>query len=216
MSKRSENRSAPVCRRKPVFARWLGAFRGGPSSAEGWAAALRWEFLAERERAAEVLWRGQSPLCDRTSGIGLGYNQDACRMLYLDDCWSEPAADGRLRAGDPTWLGYRGGEISSALRWWNGERRLHHGEAFLRIGARPCAVLISRHVRRDGLRWRVAHEFAAAAGLPIVHIRPLDGPVAADGARLAKEYRKKRLAKRRREIDLPFDLTEVEPEQADA
>ena len=174
---------APVTGPKPAVVRWLGLFRGcGPDL----RAAAAWEIRAERERAAEPLWRGRAV----TRGlVGLGYAAEAVRVVRSADCWSEPTDGGRLtlRRSVPrrAWRGW-----DAFARAWHGRRWRpnYHAEAWIRRGAQPVCVAVSTALKAERLWdatlevWHrvdaqasaeflaAARDIAAACNLPIVWV----------------------------------------------
>ena len=137
---------------KPAVVRWLGLFRGRWRDLRS---AAQWEAFCERERAAEPLWRGKAV----SHGlVGLGYAADAVRVVRSADCWSEPAETGRLtlRRSVPrrAWRDW-----DAFARQWNGRRWRpdYHAEAWLRRGAEPTCVVLSRALQ-IGRVWDATRE----------------------------------------------------------
>jgi hypothetical protein len=143
---------APATGPKPAVVRWLGLFRGRWHDLR---AAAEWEARAERVRAAEPLWRGKAV---SRGLIGLGYAAEAVRVVRSADCWSEPTDTGRLtlRRSVPrrAWRDWH-----AFARAWNGRhwRPDYHAEAWLRCGAQPVCVAVSRALQL-GRVWDATHE----------------------------------------------------------
>jgi hypothetical protein len=153
---------------KVEVVRWLYRFRGrapAASDTAAWLAAARYELAASEERAAEPLWRGRTILGGQ---VGLGYEPDAVFRVRRCDCWSEPDGSGRLvlRSAKPlrAWRNW-----DQFARRWSRFQPWTHGEAWLRRGAQPIAVVLDRDTTRE---WAgpVARMLAAELKLPLVII----------------------------------------------
>lgn len=163
--------AAATASHRLVVVRWLAAFRGErPATVAAWIAAAAYEVAADRDRAAEPLWRGRSILAARVPGIGLGYTAEAVRRVRSADCWSEPieGSDRLTLARSVPRRAWR--DWDAFARQWARSAPVYHAEAWIGRDARPCAVVVADHVRHGGLRRHAAQEIARRLRIPIVEV----------------------------------------------
>jgi hypothetical protein len=160
---------------KAPVVRWLAAFRGRePATVGAWLEVMLWECAPTRDRAAEPLWRGRSVVGPRTSGLGLGYDPDAVRIVRSADCWSEPVQ------GDLTGrLTLRRSVPRRAWRNWDAFARVwarrwpgYHAEAWLGQNAEPTCLVVGTWV--SDRRVELARTLSRRLQLPVVRVRPLE------------------------------------------
>ena len=168
LAKENEVLKAPVVR-------WLAAFRGRePTTVEGWLEVALWELAPSRDRAAEPLWHGRSIVGTRTSGLGLGYDPDAVRIVRSADCWSEPVKGdliGRLtlRRSVPrrAWRDWHAFAKAWARNWPR-----YHAEAWIGQNAEPTCFVVGTWV--SDRRAVLAQKLASRLQLPLVRVRPIE------------------------------------------